>query len=155
MSDLNLLHTMGDECSFWSILPYTNAVLLSFFSFPCRSHTILALYLSQPEYMILSLVFIISLASMALLKAQTLHCNLRGEERKVHYTNLLLGKIGKPGAVGPNRCRTEGKIMDKQVISIYQEKLIGKRILNKTNGLRRLCIQQCTEHSSKPSQCKA
>lgn len=39
----------------------------------------------------------------------------------------MLSKFVKPEAAEPNRCGIEGKIMEKQVISIHQErKLIGK-----------------------------
>ena len=35
----------------------------------------------------------------------------------------------------PNRCEIAGKILKKQVISSYQEKLIGRRIPNNTYSL--------------------
>jgi hypothetical protein len=79
---------------------------------------------------------------------KALHCNLRRKGDK------CLGKFVKPDAVEPNRCGLEGEIIEKQVTSIYQEKLIGKRIPNNSYGLRRLYIQQCTQHGNKQSEFK-
>lgn len=73
---------------------------------------------------------------------------MRGEKDK------CLSKFVKPGAVEPSRCGIEGEIMEKQVTSMYQKKLIGKRIPNNTYGLRREYIQQCTEHGNKQSEFK-
>ena len=62
------------------------------------------------------------------------HRNMRGEKDK------CWGKFVKPEAVEPNRCGIEGKIMEKQVISIHQEKLIGKNIQNNTYSFKLLYI---------------
>ena len=62
------------------------------------------------------------------------HQNMRGEKDKCS------GKFVKPEAVEPNRCGIEGEIMEKQVISIHQEKSIGKNIQNNTYSFKLLYI---------------
>ena len=57
---------------------------------------------------------------------------MRGEKDK------CWGKFVESEALEPNRCGIEGEIMEKQVISIHQEKPIGKNIQN--NSLKLLYI---------------
>lgn len=102
----------------------------------------LSIWLSS-EYSVISFILIEFYVSPSILnKTEALNGNWRGELN-------CIGKFVKPDALEAGRCAVEGKIMEKQVPSSYQGRIMGKRTPNNTDGLSRPYIQQGTERVNK------